>query len=64
MEGIGVRGYLDIAKEEDRLTIASILFKHGYTVSPKRVKKDGKAYKYLVYYEKSAMDKLESDGAG
>lgn len=61
MEGIGVRGYLDIAKEEDRLTVASILFKHGYTVSPKRVKKDGKAYKYLVYYEKKSMDRLEGD---
>ena len=50
MEGIGVRGYLEIAKEEDRLAVATILFKHGYSVSPKRVKKDGKSYKYLLYY--------------
>lgn len=61
MEGIGVRGYLDIAKEEDRLAIASILYKYGYTVSPKRVKKDGKSYKYLVYYEKRSLDRLEGD---
>jgi hypothetical protein len=61
MEDIGVRGYLDIAKEEDRLVVASVLFKHGYTVSPKRVKKDGKSYKYLVYYEKKSMDRLEGD---
>lgn len=59
MGEIAMRGYLDIPKEEDRLAIASILFKHGYTVSPKRVKKDGRAYKYLVCYEKQSMDSLE-----
>lgn len=56
MGGIADKGYLDIPREEDRLTIASILFKHGYTVSPKRVKKDGRSYKYLVYYEKQSQD--------
>ena len=61
MEGIGVRGYLEIAKEEDRLTVAAILFKYGYSVSPKRVKKDGKAYKYLLHYEKKSLDRLEGD---
>ena len=61
MEGIGVRGYLEIAKEEDRLTVAAILFKYGYSVSPKRVKKDRKAYKYLLHYEKKSLDRLEGD---
>ena len=61
VEGIGVRGYLEIAKEEDRLAVATILFKHGYSVSPKRVKKDGKSYKYLLYYEKKSLDRLEGD---
>lgn len=62
MEGIAIKGYLDIPKEEDRLTIASILFKHGYTVSPKRVKKDGRSNKYLVYYEKQSQDIQEVEG--
>ena len=52
---------MEIAKEEDRLTVAAILFKYGYSVSPKRVKKDGKAYKYLLHYEKKSLDRLEGD---
>lgn len=63
MGGIADKGYLDIPKEEDRLTIASILFKHGYTVSPKRLKKDGRSYKYLVYYEKQSQDIQDGEGA-
>lgn len=59
MGEIAVRGYLDIPKEEDRLTIASILFKHGYTVSPKRIRKDGRSFKYLVLYEKQGQDIAE-----
>lgn len=61
MGDLAARGYLDIPKEEDRLTIASILYKHGYTVSPKRVKKDGRSNKYLVYFEKQSMDVSEDD---
>lgn len=61
MENLAAKGYLDIPKEEDRLTIASILYKHGYTVSPKRVKKNGRSNKYLVYFEKQAVDVSEGD---
>lgn len=61
MGDLAARGYLDIPKEEDRLTIAAILYKHGYTVSPKRVKKDGRSNKYLVFYEKQGQDVLEDD---
>lgn len=61
MGDLAAKGYLDIPKEEDRLTIASILYKHGYTVSPKRVKKDGRSHKYLVYFEKQVMDVSEED---
>lgn len=61
MEEISIRGYLEIPKEEDRLAIATILFKHGYSVSPKRTKKDGKSYRYFVYYEKRSLDRLEGD---
>lgn len=59
MEEIAVKGYLEIPKEEDRLAIASILFKHGYSVSPKRARKDGKSYRYFVYYEKRSLDRPE-----
>lgn len=62
MGGIADKGYLDIPKEEDRITIASILFKHGYSVSPKRVKKDGRSNKYLVYYEKRSQDIQDGEG--
>ena len=61
MGDLAARGFLDIPKEEDRLTIAAILYKPGYTVSPKRVKKDGRSYKYLVFYEKQGQDVLEDD---
>ena len=62
MGDLATKGYLDIPKEEDRLTIASILYKHGYTVSPKRVKKDGRSNKYLVYFEKQSID-VSEEGA-
>ncbi len=61
MADLAAKGYLDIPKEEDRLTIASILYKHGYTVSPKKVRKDGRSNKYLVYFEKQSQDVLEDD---
>ena len=47
----GANGYVRIAKEEDRLIVAQILLKNGYTISPRRVKKDGKSYVYLLKYE-------------
>lgn len=61
MGDLAERGYLDIPKEEDRLAIAAILYKYGYTVSPKRVRKDGRSFKYLVFYEKQGQDVLEDD---
>ena len=44
-------GLLKIGNEADRVTVASILYKNGYSVSPVRKKKNGKTYEYFVSYE-------------
>lgn len=43
-------GLLRIANEADRIAVASILYKNGYTVKPHRYKKNGKSYEYCVQY--------------
>lgn len=50
-DALGTHGYLKIGNEADRVTVASILFKNGYSVSPVRKKKNGKTYEYYVEYE-------------
>ena len=40
--------YLRVGNEADRVTIASILYKNGYSVSPVRRKKNGRSYEYYV----------------
>lgn len=52
MMDIDAEGYLKIAREEDRVTVASILYKNGYAVRPYRAKKNGKSYEYFVRYKK------------
>lgn len=47
----GDEGYLRVGNEADRIEIASILCKNGYTVSIKRKKRNGKTYEYYVYYK-------------
>lgn len=47
----GSHGFLKIGSEADRGTVASILFKNGYSVSLARKKKKGKATEYYVEYE-------------
>ena len=49
-------GYLKIPNKDQRITVASILFEHGYTVSMARTKKNGKTYEYYVKYEIAQMD--------
>lgn len=49
MENSQVR-YLKIGNEADRVTVASILFKNGYSVQPVKQKKDGRSNEYLVKY--------------
>lgn len=56
-----VGGYIPIPNEPDRIALASILFKHGYTVSPARFKKDGKSFVYCVKYELKSQDIKEED---
>ena len=41
MGEVGERGYLKIGNEADRVAVASILYKNGYTVRPVRRKKNG-----------------------
>ena len=52
-------GYLDIDNREDRNTVAAILFKNGYTVSPVKTKKDGRSHRYFVKYSRD-----ENNGKG
>lgn len=44
-------GYLKIDNLADRVTIATILFKNGYTVQPVKRRRNRKAYDMYVYYE-------------
>ena len=50
-ESLGTHGYLKIGNEADRITVASILYKNGYSVSPVSKKRNGKTYEYYVEYE-------------
>ncbi len=42
--------YLRIANQQDRVTVASILYNNGYSVSPAKRRKNGKRYEYLLKY--------------
>lgn len=42
--------YLKIGSEADRVTVASILYKNGYSVQTVKQKKDGRSNEYLVKY--------------
>ncbi len=57
MENIDT-GFLRIASENDRTTVASILFNNGYTVKKVRRKKNGKTYEYFVKYELADVDDM------
>lgn len=53
-------GLLRINNEADRVTVASILYKNGYSVAPVRCKRNGKTFEYFVKYElKGPSDKGE-----
>ena len=53
--------YLRIANENDRIEVAGVLFKNGYTVKLVRKKKNGKSYEYYVGYESMDKDIAEGD---
>ena len=40
--------YLKISSEADRATVAAILFRNGYTVSPAKLPKSKKSYWYCI----------------
>ena len=50
MEKNSQTSYLQIGSEADRVTVASILYKNGYSVQPVKQKKDGRSNEYLVKY--------------
>lgn len=58
---IGSCGVLKIGNEADRVTVASILYKNGYTVKPVRRKKNGKSYEYYVSYRMNSLDEGDGD---
>lgn len=44
---------IKINKDEDRLTVAQILIKNGYTVRVVKIKREtGKAYDFFIEYKK------------
>ena len=61
MKAPKIGGDNPIASEPDRIALAQILFKHGYTVSTVRYKKDGKSFVYCVKYEQKPQDIKEED---
>lgn len=64
MGDVGDKGYLRIGNEADRVAVASILYKNGYTVKPVRRKKNGRSYEYYVFYQMNSLDDEECDGDG
>lgn len=60
MGDVGKMGYLRVGNEADRVTLASILYKNGYTVRPVRRKKNNKSYEYYVYYQMNSLDEEET----
>ena len=64
MNELDATGYIEIDNEPDRIAVASILFKNGYTASKVRQKRNGKAYKYFVKYEKKCPDEPEVSSNG
>jgi len=64
MGRLGDRGYLKIGNEADRVTVASILYKNGYTTRPVRRKKNGKNYEYFVRYELNCLGDEEGKNEG
>ena len=56
-------GYLRIASEADRTTVAAILFNNGYTVKKVRRKKNGKSYEYFVSYEPADVSDMPGGDA-
>lgn len=59
MEELDVTRYLRIANEDDRVMVASILFKNGYDVAPVRAKKNGRSFEYYVSYTKPSSNIVE-----
>ncbi len=64
MNDLDATGFIKIGNEPDRVAVASILFKNGYTVSMVRQKKNGKAYEYFVKYRKQSAGEQEVNSNG
>lgn len=48
---LGQSGFIRVTNREERMMVANILFREGYTVRPVRTKINGKNYDYLIHYE-------------
>ena len=64
MGEVGEMGYLRIGNEADRVMVASVLYKNGYTVRPVRRKKNGKSYEYYLFYQLNSLDDMEGEDEG
>ena len=54
-------GRLKIPSEQDRITIAALLIKHGYRVRIARKKRNGSAYDQYVVYDMVGKDLQEEE---
>lgn len=58
-------GYLEIGNSDDRVAVASLLFKNGYTVSLAKEKiKNNRSYTYFVKYCKETPNDMEVNKNG
>lgn len=60
MSEIKDEGYLRIENEADRLAVASILYKNRYSITPVRIKKNGKTYEYLLKFKRVVYDQQDA----
>jgi len=59
---LGEVGYLRIANDVDRSTVASILYNNGYSVRKAKRKKNNKTYEYYVRYELDEIEEMNKEG--
>ena len=62
-EEIASSGLIRISNESDRVTIATILYKNGYTVRPVQSKKGSRNVYFVEYSTQSTAPKEQEGGA-
>lgn len=55
-------GFLRIKNEADRVTVASILYKNDYSVSPIKKAKNGRTYDYFIEFSVAQTVSQKTEG--